>query len=353
MPYAKILAVLAIIWLLIGLFAIAYWLLSFISNIILLILLGTVLAIGLSSLTDWLQKRIPLKRSWILIVGIYVTLLLVTISIVLVVGLPLVFQIKQLIDNYPNLVAEINQRFAGLQGLLGRFGLKAVTFAELSSRTTSLIKNYGQFVFSGFLSFILVFSSGVGQFILIVVISFYLLLEKSRINESIIAAVPENYQKDAAAFSREVKTIITSFIGGQLFLALLMGAVAAIFAIALSLPYSALIGVFVAVTGLIPIVGSILGAIPALLIAYSVSAWKALVFLVLFVLFSQFVSYYLQPKIVGKAIGLNPLTILIALLIGFQAAGFWGAIFAAPVLSILFVFIKYTIRWYESYIERA
>lgn len=343
--------ILAIIWLGICLVALTYWLLGHVSNIILLILLGSVLAVGFSSLTDWIQDKTSIKPRWLIIIMIYLVLMLAIVLIVLLVGIPLVLQIKQLIETYPSLVEDISGRLAGAQKILGRFGFGSFNVSQMTAKVSTLLENYGQAIFSGFLNFVLVFSSGVGQFILIVVISFYLLLEESNIIKSITDATSEKYQNDLKALGQEIKTIINSFIGGQFFLALIMGVIAAIFAISLSLPYSALIGVFVAMTGLIPIVGSYLGAIPPLLIAYSVSPSKALIFLILFAVFSQFVSYYLQPKIVGKAIGLNPLTILIALLVGFQIAGFWGAIFAAPVLSIFFVILKYIAAWYRNYAE--
>lgn len=349
LPYVKILLVLAITWLLIGLAGLIYWLLSFIGNIVFLVLLGVVLAVGLSSLTDRLMKSVPVIPRWLAVIIVYMVLFLVFILVGLIVGIPLVGQIKQLIRQYPLLAVGLQSRLVEAQKIFTRLGVKIPDLSHAASKATDLVKSYGQTIFNGFLSFLLVFSSGISQFILIAVISFYLLIEQRSITESMLGAFPKEYSEDITRLSREIKTIISSFIGGQLLLGLIMGVAASFFAIILGVPYVALIGVFVTVTGLIPIIGSFLGAILPVVVAYSTAPWKALVFIIFFIILSQFISYYLQPKIVGQAIGLNPLTILIALLIGLKLAGFWGAIFAAPIISILIVLIKYAVTWYRSY----
>jgi predicted PurR-regulated permease PerM len=120
--------------------------------------------------------------------------------------------------------------------------------------------------------------------------------------------------------------VITSFLAAV--------ASAATFAI-LGLPYAALLGLWVGVADLIPLVGATIGAIPAIIVAFLHSTTAGIVVIVFFVLYQQFENHVLQPAVYGRTIRLNPFVVLLAVLIGVELLGFVGALLALPVAAVV------------------
>jgi predicted PurR-regulated permease PerM len=120
--------------------------------------------------------------------------------------------------------------------------------------------------------------------------------------------------------------VITSFLAAL--------ASMATFAI-LGLPYAVLLGLWVGVADLIPLVGATLGAIPAIIVAFLHSTTAGIVVVVFFIVYQQFENHVLQPAVYGKTIRLNPFLVLLAVLIGVELLGFVGALLALPVAGVI------------------
>ena len=103
----------------------------------------------------------------------------------------------------------------------------------------------------------------------------------------------------------------------------------------LGVPYTLLLGTLAALLGLIPMFGSALSAVPALLVALTLPFPTVLWVLVYFVVIQNVQDQILAPRIAGQAVGLHPLGVLFALLVGFHLAGMVGAVFAVPVAGLL------------------
>jgi predicted PurR-regulated permease PerM len=112
----------------------------------------------------------------------------------------------------------------------------------------------------------------------------------------------------------------------------------------LGMPYAVLLGLWVGVADLIPLVGATLGAIPAIIVAFFHSVVAGIVVTVFFIVYQQFENHVLQPAVYGKTIKLNPFLVLVAVLVGVELAGFLGALLALPVAGILQIVIVDAIR---------
>jgi predicted PurR-regulated permease PerM len=107
------------------------------------------------------------------------------------------------------------------------------------------------------------------------------------------------------------------------------------------MPYALTLGIYAGLMAIVPYLGPLLGALPSVLIALTISPWMALFTLILyFVVIQFFESNFITPLIMGRATGLNPITVIIVLLIGGQLYGMLGIILAVPVTTALKVFAK-------------
>ena len=129
-----------------------------------------------------------------------------------------------------------------------------------------------------------------------------------------------------------------SWLRGQLLLMFIVGAVNGIGLAILGVPYAFLLGLWAGLTELFPYVGPVAGAIPGVFIAFTaLGPVKALIALIIYIVVQQLESNFLIPKIMGRALGLSPVAVIFALLIGGKLFGFIGLLLAIPVAAVLAV----------------
>ena len=138
-----------------------------------------------------------------------------------------------------------------------------------------------------------------------------------------------------AAASRDITVKVSAWLGGQLLLGGIIGATSAIGLWLLGIPFFYVLALISGIGELIPVVGPILAAIPAVAVAASVSLNKVLLVIVFFVIQQQFENHVLVPKVMERQVGVSPVTVIVALLIGGKLLGIIGAILAVPTAAIL------------------
>ena len=135
--------------------------------------------------------------------------------------------------------------------------------------------------------------------------------------------------------SRDITVKVSAWLGGQLLLGGIIGASSAIGLWLLGIPFFYVLALISGIGELIPVVGPILAAIPAIAVAASVSLNKVLLVIVFFVIQQQFENHVLVPKVMERQVGVSPVTVIVALLIGGKLLGIIGAILAVPTAAIL------------------
>ena len=141
---------------------------------------------------------------------------------------------------------------------------------------------------------------------------------------------------------REVAAVakVSAWLGGQLFLALIIGSTSAIGLGLMGVPYFYVLALISAVGEMIPMIGPILSAIPAILVAVTVSPGLAIGVLVFFVLQQQLENTVLVPKIMGRQVGLSPVAVILSLAIGGELLGVVGAVLSVPTAAIIQVLVE-------------
>lgn len=188
-------------------------------------------------------------------------------------------------------------------------------------------------------------------FLLILIISFYLLLDKPKIWRWLMILVPKEYKDEAEYLRGVIDNTFAGFIRIQVVLGLLFGVIVFI-ALEIFVPSFAFVGgLLSAFLSIIPIIGPLLGLLPpflaALVLGPQAAFWLTLTIFVL----QQIELNVLAPKLWGKALRIHPIVVLLAFLVGLKVAGVWGSVFAVPIASIISIIGSELLRHYLNRIE--
>lgn len=181
--------------------------------------------------------------------------------------------------------------------------------------------------------------------ILIPFFVFYLLKDHETFKQFFWRNIPKKWHGETKGILQEINRSLGGYIRGQLLVCVFLMIMGTLAFWIIQLRYPLLLGVFVGVTDIIPYFGPIIGAIPALLFAATISV-KKIVMVLIIILVLQFIEgNILGPYIVGKSIKIHPVFIILSLLVGGTVGGFVGLLLAVPILVIVKVFIT-QLRWF-------
>lgn len=166
----------------------------------------------------------------------------------------------------------------------------------------------------------------------IFVITFYLLLERKHLEVYLSDLVGDESSKHIIIIIRKVEDRLGYWLRGQAGLMLTIGLFSYLGLLILGIPYALPLAIFAGFLELIPTIGPVVSAIPAILIALSTSPLLAILTLVLYFLIQQLENHLIVPQVMRKVVGLPPLVTIIALLIGANLAGIGGIILAVPIV---------------------
>ncbi|GGE43034.1 AI-2E family transporter [Pullulanibacillus camelliae] len=181
--------------------------------------------------------------------------------------------------------------------------------------------------------------------LLIPFIVFYLLKDFAGVKNWLNRHVPTRFRDSGRVLATEIDESLGSYIRGQLLVCLVVAIVSIIGLWILHIPYALLLGIFIGITDIIPYFGPVIGAVPALLVAVTLSM-KKVIFVLLLILIVQFLEGNIfSPLIVGKSVHIHPIFIMLALVIGGDIAGVVGMLIAVPIFVILRVFIIHFMKY--------
>lgn len=176
---------------------------------------------------------------------------------------------------------------------------------------------------------------------IIIIMSFYLLADGGRFIGWIMGLVPERHRDQAWFFIKSLDEVLGGYIRGQVIVAITIGILAGAGSYALGIPYALLIGIFAFLAESIPVIGPVLASIPAILVSLlTQSLVKTALVVGWFILVQQIEQNIVGPRITGHAVGIHPVVAMVAIIIGLEVGGFWGAFLAVPVTGLLQILIR-------------
>jgi len=302
---------------------------------LMLVYISALIAMGFSPVVSMLERPSVYRRRvprWFAILLIYSAILSVVLLIGLAVIPPLMAQAEALWRRMP---AEFNRFQAFL--IEHRLMTRPVTLEEaVQNAPTGAGGNAVGTVLVAISSLI----GGMFGLITILILSFYLLVEADTMFEYLIRFVPAGRRSDVATAAREAVVKVSAWLSAQFVLAGVMGVFAAVGLWWLGVPYFYVIALVAAIGETIPIVGPVIGGVTAVAVAITVSAKLALTVGTYFLVLHQLEANVLVPKIMERRVGVSPVAVMVALLIGGALWGLVGAILAIPSVAILSVIIE-------------
>jgi predicted PurR-regulated permease PerM len=178
---------------------------------------------------------------------------------------------------------------------------------------------------------------GVLYLIFTLILALYLTIDGDHIRRDLIRLLPLDRQAQAALLSERIGSRLGAWARGQALLALIIGGLTWLGALAIGLPYAAALALVAAVGELVPNLGPIIAAIPLITVGFLSSPSQGLLATVLAVLVQQLENNLIVPRVMGQAVNLRPVVVMLAILGGNQLLGIPGALLAVPVVASLSV----------------
>jgi predicted PurR-regulated permease PerM len=328
------LSVSSLVWLLLAVpLLVLLWQLR---SLLVLLMIAIVLAASIAPIVDWVEQyRIP---RWLGVVLTYLSILAIITGIGLLVGPTVVEQIQRLIRQIPVSLKQIldaaeswvvslnNQRPDITSELINRFvDVQGLTRWVIQSSQQLLVRSYG--LTTGILG-------GVFSLILALFLSGYMLADSRTLIRNLVRLLPQPWDDRIAAQVGPISNRMGSYIRGRVVVSLILAVATTVSLTILGLSDFALgLGAIAGFTNLIPFLGPILGAIPALVVAISQGGWTVLWILILYIIIQNLETYVLDPLLVGTSVGVHPLYQLLAVLGGTQVLGIIGALIVPPWIA--------------------
>ena len=296
--------------------------------------IGLIIAWLFNPLVNFLQKK-GIKRVFS-VLGIY---LLLIGAIGLLVGsiMPILYdQILSFVEGIPSMFKDVENLF---NSILSRFEkIEGIDVENIKSSIISQLENVSSDITSGISTYVIgvvkALISGVSSFVVGLIIGFFFLLGFENIGDTLIVLVPKNLRKDTSKLVGSINGSLRSYVIGVILDATVVFAICSVAFWLIGLRAPLLFAIFCAITNVIPYVGPYIGAVPALIVGFSMSPTIGILTLVAIVVIQFFEGNFLQEYIMSKTTKLHPVTIITGLLLFGHFWGIIGMIVSTPLIAV-------------------
>jgi predicted PurR-regulated permease PerM len=312
-----------------GLFFLVASFLYAIRDIVVLSFLAIIVSASVSPLIKWFHHR-KMPRTFAVVLVYILVLAFIGILIALIIP-PFVNQIGEFANNFPQYAEKLSQIMWYFDSHYFAFDQASFIKSVEGGLTGSV---------SGIFSKTIGFFSGVVSFIVFFFLALYMSLEENGIEKFLVSITPKQYQSYVVSLAVRTQTKISQWLLGQL---ILMLTVFMLYFAGLSLlgvPYALVLALLGGALEIVPYVGPIIAALPAIAMGLLVSPLLGISTLVFYTIAHQIESHVITPQVMKRAIGVNPVAIILSLLIGAQLGGLLGVILAVPAAAVLGIFVE-------------
>ena len=294
-----------------------------------------------SSSSRKFKRPISILLTFILLIGFFTMVILFVVP-------EFLSNITALVDNIPNSMSEFEKTFSSL---LEDLPISPEIINNVSSNILNAWKEWltvgGQLITSSITSLIsttISITNGLINFVLAIIFAIYMLASKEKLivqlKKLTVAFLPKNLSNRILYIGRISNVTFSKFIGGQCTEAVILGVLCFIGMSILRIPYPLVVSVLIGVTALIPIFGAFIGAIPSVILILLIDPTKAIWFVIFILCLQQFEGNVIYPKVVGNSVGISPILVMLAMLVGGDTLGLLGMLIGIPVFSVGYQLIK-------------
>lgn len=300
------------------------WLLVQIKEIIIFVFLSIIFLSALLKPVEWLTNRkIPRVLSILIVYALVIAFISFAIGTIFP---PLISESSDFVAKLPQIVANINSFIIFNKIPVGDF--------------SSVISSQAENIASNLFSISSTIFSSIFLIVTLFVFSFYVLLEWNTFVRMLASSFSGKQEKKIVGVVSKVESGLGSWVRGQLSLSLIIGILTYIGLRILGIPYALPLALIAGILEIVPIIGPIISAIPATLVALSTAPVLALAVIALFIVIQQLENHLLVPMVMSKVVGLQPAFVIIALLVGAKLAGIGGAFLAVPLIVVSRIIFK-------------
>lgn len=309
-------------------------------DLILIVLLSIIIASSVEPVTRWfVERKIPRILGVILI---YLTLAAIIIGSVFYLLIPLLSESTDVLKNLPSYLSSqtVEQTLATNSFLGGESSFvtgitNTININEVVAGINAMIDGFS----TGAFNTIAYVFGGVVSFVLMIVLSFYLSVDENGVAKFLRIITPLKHEKYILNLWGRAQTKIGLWMQGQLILAVIIAMLVYLGLTLLGVPNALLLAFLAGLFEIIPLFGPILASIPAVMIAFVGGGISlAVVVIGLYLIIHQFENHLIYPLVVKKVTGVSPIVSIIALVAGWELAGFLGLVIAVPFATVLMEF---------------
>src|SRR5205823_13090287 len=325
--------------------------LSRVADVVIIFVAAWAVSYLLSPLVNQIDQRTPLNRP-LSVVVVYIGIAFVLAGTLALAVPGLVSQLNDLIVRAPEYGDRAAREVVGLQQRLEQAGLP-VNVTDLYGQVPAKISQIAGTVAADALGFVSATANVLFNFTLVLIIAFIMLIDGDRLWRRFIAALSPELRSEAELLRQSADRSFGGFIRGSLILGLIYGVATLLILVPLGVPFAGVLAVLSGLTMIIPFFGPILAEVPVLAVTLLGAPDSFIWVLVLTLALQQVVLNVVGPRIMSTAIGLHPLFVFFALLLGSRVAGFWGVFLAIPVAGVINSFVRYFYELAQGRRERT
>jgi predicted PurR-regulated permease PerM len=298
-------------------------------NVLLIFLMALVIASAISPFANWLDAK-GFPRLWGVLLLFLVVLGLITFIVSQIIP-SLSGEVDQLVKILPMLFEKVSNSLENVQKGAPEYLDFLSEIQNILSSVSSYLQQYSQSIFT----LVVNIFGGIVSFVAVLVISFYLSVTRKGIENFLESVVPEQYESYINDLWKRSERKVGLWLQGQLLLALVVGLVVYVGLSLMNIKFALMLGFLAFAFEIVPVVGPVLAAIPAIILAFIQDPIMGLWVILFYIIVQQLENHILVPIVMGKTVGLNPVAVIISLLIGAQLAGIAGMILSVPVATVI------------------
>lgn len=310
-----------------------------VADVLIIFIVAWAVSYLLAPLVNRIDQRTRLNRvGSVLVVYVAIAVLLAIALALAVPGLAL--QLQALSERGPEYGARARDSVAGLQTSLDHLGVP-VNLTDLYGQVPQRLADLSGAIAHDALGFVSATAALVFNAVLVLIIAFIMLLDGDELWSRFTNALNDELRSEAELFRQSADRSFGGFVRGSLLLGLFYGIASLVYLVPLGVPFAGVLALVAGLAVMIPFFGPLIAFGPVLVVTALSAPDRLLPVLIVTILLQQVTLNVIGPRILSNAIGIHPLFVFLALLLGSRIGGFWGVLLAMPFAGIINTFVRY------------
>ena len=306
-----------------------------IRDVIVIFLFALIIASAIAPAVNLLGKiKIPRVIGALIVYIVVIGLLGFLLSLIIP---SIATDVKDLSTNFPSYIESLSNKFTSIQSVASRY-------QDIINRIQNYLEDIGNSLTANILSTATNFFGGFFSFMIALVLSFYLSVQKKGVQHVIGSIVPSKHKDYILSLWERSQRKLGRWLQGQLFLGVIVGFLVYIGLSFLNIRFAILLAVLAGILEIFPYIGPVIAAVPAIILAFLQAPILGLWVLILYLVIQQLENYLIVPLVIGKIVKLNPVAVILALLVGGKLGGIPGMILAVPLAAVVAEFFRDLIK---------